>query len=216
MSQVNHNASYLYDVDGLTVWERLRVVRNFLTDRRQALALANLELEKKEAKMASLSEDSFEYREMLIFKPQSIDLIDDCEREIKFLEDFESRLLEEAEKTRIPGKTDKEMYELNFFEEHKRRIVLDVQSEVAISGGIGPQTMKALLRNREAMIDVIRLGLLKPNILQLPNIISSNSKETLKLMGAPVTEVPEESANLIDTPTIQSSDVAELGSYTIS
>ena len=33
MSQQNHNASYLFEIDGLTTWERLRVVRNFLEDR---------------------------------------------------------------------------------------------------------------------------------------------------------------------------------------
>lgn len=42
MSQVNHNYSYVFEIDGHTPWERLRVVRNFITDRRKALALAEL------------------------------------------------------------------------------------------------------------------------------------------------------------------------------
>lgn len=40
MSQVNHNYSYVYEIDGNTPWERLRIVRNFITDRTKALALA--------------------------------------------------------------------------------------------------------------------------------------------------------------------------------
>ena len=42
MSQQNHNVNYLYTVDGITVWERLRVTRNFLLDRQTALKIAGL------------------------------------------------------------------------------------------------------------------------------------------------------------------------------
>lgn len=204
MSQVNHNAAYLYDVDGMTVWEKLRVIRNFLTDRNQALALAKLELEKKDAEMAKLDKDSFEYREMMIYRPQSLDLIEDCENEIKFLTDFEERLKEEAEKFRIPGKSDKEMYELNFFEEHKRRVVMEAQSEMLAMGHITPQTMRSLMRNREAMVDVVKLGLLTPNVLNVPSMITSSKPETLRLMGAPVSDVRAEDFVVTEQPQIGS------------
>ena len=42
MAQVNHNYSYVTEVDGFTVWERLRVIRGFLADREKALKLAEL------------------------------------------------------------------------------------------------------------------------------------------------------------------------------
>jgi hypothetical protein len=40
MSRQNHNAQYIYDLEGETVWEKLRVVHNQLEQKKLALALA--------------------------------------------------------------------------------------------------------------------------------------------------------------------------------
>jgi S-adenosylmethionine:diacylglycerol 3-amino-3-carboxypropyl transferase len=166
MSRLNREASYVYDIDGETVWERLRVIRNFLEERRQALAVAQLGEEKREA----LDKDSFEYREAMIFKLQSEKLIQECKDEIKFLEDFESRLMVEAEKTRITGKTDDEMYEINYFNEVRVRVVREAQAELLSTGHIATVTMARLLRNKAAMEDCVALGLLLPEVLPQVNI----------------------------------------------
>lgn len=167
MSQVNRNAAYLFDVDGNTVWERLRVIRGFLDDRKRALARATLELEHSEKEAKSNGEDSFEYKMFLIEKPFSLDLIDDCEREVAFLSEVEHQLSTEAEKTRIPGKSDKDMYELNFFEEHTNRLVTDAQAEIVANGRLSTNTVKMLFRNKAAMTRTLELGILSEEVLKL-------------------------------------------------
>lgn len=161
MSRMNRNANYVHVVDGETIWERLRVIRNFLIDRRQALQLAKLDLERQD----SLDQTSFAYKEAVIMRPQQLELIQECESEIEFLEKFEARLAQEAEKSRIPGKTDDEMYELNFFEEMRLRLVKEAQAEMFAHGSITAQTMKQLLRHKPALESCVALGFLTENIL---------------------------------------------------
>ena len=161
MSRLNRNANYIYVVDGETVWERLRVIRGFLEDRRIAYAVNKLNERKNEA----LDKASFEYQEYLILKPQHDKIMKECEEEIVFLEDFEAKLAVEAEKSRIPGKTDDEMYELNFFDEMRIRLVKEAQSEMISVGHITPQTMKSLLRHKPALESCVQLGMLSEAIL---------------------------------------------------
>ena len=79
---------------------------------------------------------------------------------------MEAVLLKEAEKTRIKGKTDEEMYEINFFQEHTTRIVNEAIAEVACTNSVSPMTMKRMLRNREALKACIAKGILNENVLE--------------------------------------------------
>lgn len=176
MSQVNRNYDYLIKVDGLTVWERLRVIRNFLTDRRQALAIAELHKRKWEATKDSL--DVWEREEEEIVQSNREDLIQDCRDEIRFLELFETRLVEEAEKERVPGKSDREMYELNFAKEAQERLVLKVKSEVYSIGHISPLTMESVVKDRNVLSRLVDENILKPEIIQT---LSYNQPEMLSL-----------------------------------
>lgn len=151
MSQLNHNAAYVYEVDGLTVWEKLRNIRNFLGDRQRALAISKLKLADQNKKMADKPEDDIDRLEFEIERPHQEDIIDDCEREIKFLIEFERRLAAEAEKTRIPGKSDKDMYEINFYDEQANRILLRAYSEMTSCQQISPSTIESLIRNPKAL-----------------------------------------------------------------
>lgn len=159
MSQQNHNVNYLVTVDGITVWERLRVIRNFLEDREIALEITELSMTKE------LDE------EQQIMKRQVLRNIEDCKREIKFLKDLEAKLAVEAEKTRVEGKSDEEMYEINFYEELIQQQLLTVQSEVLTIGRVSTETMKSLIKNPSAMKRVIESGLIgfDENTLKLLN-----------------------------------------------
>lgn len=160
MSQMNHNANYLTSVDGITVWERLRVIRNFLNDRKIALALAELNLEKSDKKLLDETLDYYEKKELELYMPQSIQVIADAKAEIAFLEKLEKELATLAETTRIEGKTDEEMYELNYFEELIQIQLLEVQSEMMAQGCISANTMKTLIKNPFSMKRAIEVGLL--------------------------------------------------------
>lgn len=179
MSQLNHNAAYLTEIDGLTVWERLRVIRNFILDREQASELSALKLEQLELSLVNFNEDDktaldyYDMKEKLIFLPQSKALLEDAKRELTFLRAFEEKLKLEAEKTRIEGKTDEEMYEINYFEELAQIRVLEVQSEMISLGHISPSTMKTLLRNPEALARVVEQGFLNKDILCVTGALKS-------------------------------------------
>lgn len=177
MAQVNHNANYLYTIDGITLWERLRVIRGFLNDRKKALSLAILSKEKNEV------DDSFESKERKILSEDLDDNIEDCQNEINFLTEIENKLSVEAEKTRIPGKSDKEMYEINYFEELIQIHILQAQSELMAHGHVSSDTMKTLIRNPNSLDRVISLGLLSKETKQFSTLQIENEK-TLKLIGA--------------------------------
>ena len=163
MSQVNHNYQYIKDVDGLTVWERLRVIRGFLIDRKQALAISEMNLRKVKDEWDNMS--VWEQEEYNIMLPQQLDIIEDCKDEIAFLELFEKGLAIEAEKERIEGKTDREMYELNFAKEARLRLLRKTQSEMLSIGHVTPQTMSSLMNDDAVLSMVIDSGLLAPTAL---------------------------------------------------
>ena len=167
MSRVNHNAQYIYDLEGETPWEKLRVIRNQLKQRKLAYELTKLNQEKAEA---TLDTDSFEYREYLLNKEQTEENIQDCINEIAFLTEFEAVLTMEAEKTRIPGKTDDEMYEINFFDELKLRLVRQAQSQILSCGRLNEETARRILKHKAALQLCIEQGLLSENALQIANV----------------------------------------------
>lgn len=174
MSKVNQEATYIFDVDGETVWERLRCIRNFLEQRRLAYNVNKLAEEKA---LATMEKDSWEFKEYLIHKEFNADLMEDCELEIKFLEEFEAKLAAEAEKTRIFGKTDKEMYDINYFEEHKLRLIKTAQSQFVSTGRIEAGTLLRLIKCKPALEMAIQLNLLVeeaiPFISQVPCLSDS-------------------------------------------
>lgn len=190
MAQVNHNYSYIFEVDGFTVWERLRNIRSFLTDRRQALnkaeliesksekqveltnrklKLIELELDEVRMNMSEVGEISnilrkeieleeeyleikFSHDEAVILNSSHKELTQDCRDEINFLLKFEAKLAEEAEKTRIPGKLDREMYEINFPHEARIRLENRATAEIASSGTLSTDTIH-YLRKDKAVLD---------------------------------------------------------------
>jgi len=165
MARVNHNANYIYDVDGETVWEKLRVIRGMLDERKRALALALLAKEEQESK----DKDSIEYKKYIINNDHQNQLIKECEQEIDFLTKFEEYLTKEAEKTRIPGKTDDEMYEINFFDELKTRLVRRAQAQIISTGRIEVETLQRILKNPNTLQLCIQTGLLTNDVLKFTN-----------------------------------------------
>jgi len=169
MAQVNHNIDYINIVDGLTIWEKLRVIRNFLQDRRIALQLAELEpnfdgMSNKERKVYEIT------------KPQLIANIQNAKEEIAFLEQFEAELTKAAEATRIPGKTDNEMYEINYQEELIQKHVLEVTAQLIANGKLDTNTVKTLIQNPQSLSRVIELRLLPKDIKAAIPVLSEQDK----------------------------------------
>jgi hypothetical protein len=79
----------------------------------------------------------------------------------------------EAEKTRIPGKTDDEMYEINFFDELKLRLVRQAQSQILSGGRLAEETARRILKHKPALQLCIKQGLLSENALQIASVNTS-------------------------------------------
>lgn len=156
----------MYDVDGETVWEKLRTIRGMLDDRRRAYAMGQLNKEENERKYKK-DKESFKYRKWLINKDFNNSLLEDCANEIKFLEAFESFLAAEAEKTRIPGKTDDEMYEINYFYEMEVRLVRRAQAQIMTRGVLDEELMLRLMKNRNALNLCIEQGLISEQVAKV-------------------------------------------------
>ena len=164
MARMNRNAQYIYEVDGETIWEKLRVIRGMLQSRKNALAIANL------SRLDFLSRtdtDTIAYKKDLVGIPDLENNIKDCENEIEFLTEFESYLTAEAEKTRIPGKTDDEMYEINFYLELQTRLVRRAQAQIVSLGRIEVETLQRILKNPGALKVCIDTGLLTDEVFKL-------------------------------------------------
>jgi hypothetical protein len=203
MSQVNHNFAYAVATDGLTVWEKLRSIRNFLEDRRIAYKLAEMRQRKHLARIARFeasgageeSEEYWEIEEAKLYSEQLANNVDDCAREIEFLEKFEAKLAQEAEKTRIPGKSDKDMYEINYVEELTLIQVTKAQGEALATGRISPDSMLALMRNPNAAAKAVQIGLLPTQALHDFALLGGTTdgviRETMKLAlpEAPMVEI---------------------------
>jgi hypothetical protein len=179
MARVNHNANYLFDVEGETVWEKLRVTRNLLQDREIAFSLSLLE---NETIYNKLEPNSIEYKKYLIKKPLHDQNLKDCEEEIKFLQEYQQFLAAEAEKSRIPGKTDDEMYEINFYDELKFKLARKAQAQIISYGRLQDDLMCRLLKHEDALKLCISEGILSSEVLSIafspalpkPNLLTTD------------------------------------------
>lgn len=162
MAQVNRNFAYLTDVDGLTIWERLRVIRGFLLDRQKALKVAEISEAKFEEE--KLTMDKWELAEAEVMRSDYSELIQDCRDEIEYLVKLEKRLAEAAEPLRVKGKSDREMYELNYPEEARARTIEQAKADVMAFGNISSDTAKRFLRDPIALTQAFQLGLIKSEV----------------------------------------------------
>ena len=186
MSRQNHNANYIFDVEGETVWEKLRAIRSMLQERIIAYDLAIIT---QEESLSKLEKDSFEYKKHLIYEPQQKQLLKDCEDEIKFLTEYEQFLASEAEKTRIPGKTDDEMYEINYYDELKIKLTRKAQAQIISYGRLQDDLMYRLLKHEEALKLCISEGILSQDVLSIaytkslptPNLLTTDFLNQLLL-----------------------------------
>ena len=164
MAQMNHNSAYVYSVDGNTIWERLRVIRGFLVDRKKALALAEMSQEQILEQIDAES-DKYERKKLELELPELEENIIYAKEEVDFLINMESEIAEKAEESRVEGKSDHEMYEINHFFEHEVRLANKAKAEILSENRIRPETILDLVRCPKALAQVEETGLLQNGLL---------------------------------------------------
>ena len=137
-SQVNSQFAYINLINGETIWERLRIVRNFIEDRKIAKKLQSTQDIKRLAHVAKVNEATkeserlfaqAELEEFDAHAEQQEDGYKKLDDELKFLLRYEAELASIAEQTRVPGVSDDEMYQLNMGTEVVLRNMRKIETE---------------------------------------------------------------------------------------
>lgn len=199
-SRQNSNFAYINLINGETVWERLRNVRNFLEGRiaakagfkAQELRREALEAKIEEALETNLKSAVLEAKvnliEFMAHQAAQQDGYNQLLEEIEFLTKYEVELSQAAEQYRIEGKTDHEMYQLNMPYEVYLRNIKKIQAEkTALTMGISQATAE------EAM----RIPLLKKQMLATATLMCIPKTEENALM---IEDLQKEAINFENIP----------------
>lgn len=189
-SRVNSDFAYINLINGETVWERLRIVRNFIEDRKIAKKLQVTQEKKRRALLAEIDEATatglqsailhaeVKLEEFDAHAEQQADGYQKLDEELEFLTNYEKELAQIAEQTRIPGTTDDEMYQINMSTEVVMRNLRKIETE-RVAGIIGCSQGTA----DEAM----RVPGLRQQMLNTANAMT---------LQAPTNATPEEKASI--------------------
>jgi hypothetical protein len=137
-SQVNSQFAYINLINGETVWERLRIVRNFIEDRKIAKKLQTTQEKKRLGFLAKIEEATkisdklfaeVELEEFDAHQDQQEDGYKKLDDELEFLLRYEIELALIAEQTRVNNKSDDEMYQINMGSEVVMRNMRKIETE---------------------------------------------------------------------------------------
>jgi hypothetical protein len=193
-SQVNSQFAYINLINGETIWERLRIVRNFIEDRTIAKKLQTTQDLKHQAYIAKVKEATkeserlfaqAELEEFEAHQEQQTDGYKKLDDEIAFLLKYESELAIVAEQSRIDGKTDDEMYQLNMGTEVYIRNLKKIETEqVARTLGISQTTAEEAMRIPEMRIQLLNTT----TAMMLPD--SDENKGSMVAKGINLNNIP--------------------------
>jgi transcription elongation GreA/GreB family factor len=174
-SQVNSQFAYINLINGETIWERLRIVRNFIEDRKIAKKLQTTQDKKRLGFLAKIDEAKLssekifaevELEEFDAHKEQQEDGYKKLDDELEFLLKYEMELAKIAEETRVLDKTDDEMYQINMGTEVIMRNMRKIETErVASMIGCSLATAEESMRVPEMRYRMINTA----SALSLPN-----------------------------------------------
>jgi hypothetical protein len=193
-SQVNSQFAYINLINGETIWERLRIVRNFIEDRTIAKKLQTTQYLKYKAYLAKVKEATkesdrlfaqAELEEFEAHKEQQYDGYKKLDDEIAFLIKYEAELAIVAEQSRIDGKTDDEMYQLNMGTEVYLRNLKKIETEqVARTLGISQATAEEAMRIPQMRTQLLNTA----TAMMLPD--SDSNKANLIVNGINLNSIP--------------------------
>ena len=158
--KLNTEFNYRYQVQGETIWEKIKTLQGFLEWRKRAEVLEIVNRKKHEAKIAKLKrlkETTNLEHEILELEADIIEAESFDEDQAKCFElnkqelEMLERLLEEAyliaEPTRIEWYTDEQMFEANAALEFTTLVAREIQSEILCYWHPSPAKLKNAMSN---------------------------------------------------------------------
>jgi hypothetical protein len=184
-SKLNSEFNYRYQVQGITIWEKIKTLKGFLVGRKRAAVLEEVQLLKTKAKVVKLEhlkntggleheilELEAEIIEVKSFEEDQAECWELNREEIKILEKLLQEAFAIAETTRIKGYSDEQMFEANAANEFTAMIGKEIQSEIIAMGHPSPAKILNAMSNPITWKALIKAGLIPAG--NSPLICSNN------------------------------------------
>jgi hypothetical protein len=177
-SKLNSEFNYRYQVNGETVWEKIKILKGFLEGRIRAAVLEEVSELKYQAKLAELQNLKdigalphvilnlrAEILEWESGFPAQVEAFELNRQEIKMLERVIAECYEIAEPTRIKHEdgtpySDEEMFEANAANEFTVMIGKEIHAEIIATGHPSPAKLRNAMSNPHTWAALQQIGLI--------------------------------------------------------
>lgn len=184
-SKLNSEFNYKYQVNGETVWEKIKTLKGFLEGRIRAAVLEEVSELKYQAKLAELQHlkdinalphvilnlraEILEWESGFPAQKEAFEL---NREEIKILERLLAECFVIAEPTRMKHEdgtpyTDEEMYEANAANEFTVMIGKEIHAEIIATGHPSPAKLRNAMSNPHTWAALQQVGLIPENAMVL-------------------------------------------------
>ncbi len=182
-SKLNSEFNYRYQVQGETIWEKIKTLKGFLEGRRRAADMQKVSEVRHQAKVSrlkylidtnapeheilNLKADILEIESNKVIEDEAFEL---NRQEIEMLEKLLKEYYEIAEPSRIPGFTDEQMFEANAANEFTAVIGKEIYAEIIANGRPSPARIRNAMSNPVTWTALQQVGLVpKENPLLEPS-----------------------------------------------
>ena len=175
-SKLNSEFNYRYQVNGNTIWEKIKILKGFYEGRVRASALEEVSRLKREAKYAELEylKEHGKKHEVLNLQAEIVELeshfiiVEEAYRlnreEIEMLDRLLKEAYEIAEPTRIAGYSDEQMFEANAANEFTSVIAREIQAEIIATGHPSPAKLANAMSNPYTFNALKEIGLIPKDV----------------------------------------------------
>jgi hypothetical protein len=203
-SKLNSEFNYRTQVQGETVWEKIKILKGFLEGRKRAAALQEvdrLRLLSKKEKLKWLQENNGPLYEIYELQSEIVELesVEETKKEayelnrqeIEILERLLAEAYEIAEPTRIPGYTDEQMFEINAPNEFTVWCAKEIHAEILANGRPSPARLRNAMSCPETWNALKKIGLIPENAA-----IIQGSNDPLKIeLSSPILSIENKIKN---------------------
>lgn len=176
-AKLNSEFNYRYQVQGETVWEKIKTLKGFLEGRIRAAALERVQELKYKAKLSELQYlkriEEPEYKVLnlqaeIIEIESHLPIAEEAfllnREEIETLKKLLAELYEIAEPTRILGYSDEQMFEANAANEFTVMIGKEIQAEIIANGRPSAAKIRNAMSNPYTFSALQQTGLIPKEV----------------------------------------------------
>jgi hypothetical protein len=179
-TKLNTEFNYRYQVQGETVWEKIKTLKGFLVGRKRAAVLEEVSAKKHAAKLArlkwlknttNLEHEVLELEANILEANSFLEDQKECfelnREEVAMLERLLVEAYEIAEPTRIKGYSDEQMFEANAANEFTVWIAKEIQAEIISMGHPSPAKLRNAMSNPHSFQVLQQAGLIPKDAVLL-------------------------------------------------